>query len=424
MPTNVHNKLFVQLVNEVRREIKNSKKSYAEIIEQEFLNKTGKSRFPDDNFFKERFKLYELYNAKSSMRKYILERLENYNNKEQVAVYEQLENQTLTIEHIMPQTLTEKWKKDLGSNWEFIYTKYKDTIGNLTLTGYNSSYSNNTFKVKKYMKEIGFNASRLKLNSYLKDCDSWGEEEIKERAEELFNDAIKIWWRPKKVNNLNLEYSENMILSLEDDIDLSSKEIKEIKIKDFILKIDSMTNLTKEFHKYFYTEYSVEYHKNKFKWFSNDKSIFKKPYKLDNAAYIESYKNPVQQLETIKDIVKVIGIEFSEVELKVTKIKDKRTVGQLAFDIFKELLNNGMMTDEEIENFKTLKYTKKFFCHQYYPVFSNTRDAHMRNSTKYRYRKNPIKYKDMEIFVTTEWYKEDREDLLKWYNEKNLRLDK
>lgn len=55
----------------------------------------------------------------------------------------------LTIEHIMPQTLTAKWKIDLGKKATEIYEKYVHCIGNLTLTGYNSEMSNDSFEEKK-----------------------------------------------------------------------------------------------------------------------------------------------------------------------------------------------------------------------------------------------------------------------------------
>ncbi len=84
----------------------------------------------------------------------------------------------LNIEHIMPQTLTNKWKESLGDNYKEIHDKYLHTIGNLTLTGYNSKLSNKTFEEKKEMED-GFKDSRLYLNKYISSIDKWNEEEIK-----------------------------------------------------------------------------------------------------------------------------------------------------------------------------------------------------------------------------------------------------
>ncbi len=95
----------------------------------------------------------------------------------------------------MPQTLTEEWKRDLGENFQAIHDKYLHTIGNLTLTGYNQEYSNNSFQEKRDM-EKGFKQSPLKLNQSLKDLESFGEEKIEKRANDLADWALKIWTYP------------------------------------------------------------------------------------------------------------------------------------------------------------------------------------------------------------------------------------
>ncbi|GAA7804826.1 hypothetical protein HpBT025_04540 [Helicobacter pylori] len=103
----------------------------------------------------------------------------------------------------MPQTLTEEWERDLGENFQEIHDKYLHTIGNLTLTGYNSTYSNRSFQEKQGM-EKGFKQSPLRLNQSLKDLEPFGEEKIKKRANDLADLALKIWTYP----NLNAETLE------------------------------------------------------------------------------------------------------------------------------------------------------------------------------------------------------------------------
>ncbi|GAA8310623.1 hypothetical protein UBN36_04940 [Helicobacter pylori] len=124
--------------------------------------------------------------------KYFLERLESFDTKEPV------NTKKCTIEHIMPQTLTPEWQRDLGENFEAIHEKYLHTIGNLTLTGYNNKYSNNSFQEKRDM-EKGFKQSPLRLNQSLKDDSKsvFGEEEIKKRANDLADQALEIWTYPK-----------------------------------------------------------------------------------------------------------------------------------------------------------------------------------------------------------------------------------
>ncbi|GAA6835103.1 hypothetical protein AOH203_05440 [Helicobacter pylori] len=96
----------------------------------------------------------------------------------------------------MPQHLTEEWERDLGENFQEIHNKYLHTIGNLTLTGYNPEYSNKSFQEKRDM-EKGFKDSPLRLNQGLRDLKFFGEEEIKKRANDLADLALKIWTYPK-----------------------------------------------------------------------------------------------------------------------------------------------------------------------------------------------------------------------------------
>lgn len=183
--TNSLNKIFPSFTKKI------DKDQYLESIEAHFLLlKTTTGKFPKDSEFKDSFITKELYDPKKRKKiKYFLERLEKFDTKEPV------DTQECNIEHIMPQTLTPEWQRDLGENFEAIHEKYLHTIGNLTLTGYNSEYSNNSFQEKRDM-EKGFKQSSLKLNQSLKNLESFGEKEIEERANDLADWALKIWTYP------------------------------------------------------------------------------------------------------------------------------------------------------------------------------------------------------------------------------------
>lgn len=181
--TNSLNKVFPSFTKKINKD------QYLESIEAHFLSlekTTGK--FPKDSEFKDSFITIDFYKFKKN--KYFLERLENFDTKEPV------NTQECTIEHIMPQTLNLEWERDLGENFQAIHEKYLNTIGNLTLTGYNEKYSNNSFQEKRDM-ENGFKQSPLKLNQSLKDLESFGEKEIEERANDLADWALEIWTYPK-----------------------------------------------------------------------------------------------------------------------------------------------------------------------------------------------------------------------------------
>lgn len=103
-----------------------------------------------------------------------------------------------TIEHIMPQKtpLSRPWVDELGQDWEQIHQKYLHTIGNLTLTGYNSELSNLSFLEKKN-RDGGFKSSSLQLNSQIEKLDHWNKDEIEKRAQWLTGKALKIWPIPQ-----------------------------------------------------------------------------------------------------------------------------------------------------------------------------------------------------------------------------------
>ncbi len=180
--TNSLNKVFLSFTRYIQKD------EYFKSLKAHFGYLTEKQRFPNNDEFKNLFITIDFYKFKK--KKYFFERLENFNRKELVPTHE------YTTEHIMPQTLTEEWKKDLGENFQEIHNKYLHTIGNLTKTGYNDQYSNKSFQEKRDM-EGGFKDSPLRLNQGLRDLKSFGEEEIKKRANDLADLALKIWTYPK-----------------------------------------------------------------------------------------------------------------------------------------------------------------------------------------------------------------------------------
>ncbi|GAA7404347.1 DUF262 and DUF1524 domain-containing protein [Helicobacter pylori] len=183
------NKVFPSFTKHIQKD------EYFKSLEVHFGSLTEKQRFPNNDEFRNLFITIDFYKFKK--REYFFERLENFDRKERVYASE------YTIEHIMPQKLNEDWKKDLGQDYKRIHTQYLHTIGNLTKTGYNNEYGNKSFQEKQGM-EKGFKDSPLRLNQGLRDLESFGEEEIKKRAKDLADLALKIWTYP----NLNAETLE------------------------------------------------------------------------------------------------------------------------------------------------------------------------------------------------------------------------
>lgn len=184
IPTNSLNKTFAGVVSRIDRD------AYVESVEAYFLNLQSYRRFPSDDEFKASLESADLYNFRRRM--YLLGHLENANRPKEPASVDRY-----SIEHIMPQNpeLSAAWQADLGPDWAEIHERYLHTLGNLTLTGYNSEYSDKPFKSKRDM-EGGFAKSPLRLNEGLGQVESWNEGEIKSRAKRLADECLKIWRRP------------------------------------------------------------------------------------------------------------------------------------------------------------------------------------------------------------------------------------
>ncbi len=228
LKSNGLNKLFPSFTKKI------DKKQYLKSVEERFGSLKGNQRFPNDLEFKELFITRDFYEFKKIHT--FLTRLENSDTKEPV------NTEGCSVEHIMPQTLTWEWQRDLGENFEAINEKYLHTIGNLTLTGYNSEYSNNSFQEKRDM-ENGFKQSSLKLNQGLKNLEVFGEKEILKRAEDLANLALKIWVSPKtlkekEIYDLNSykfsPYSRELFDILREGIKALDERVTEKFMKHYI----------------------------------------------------------------------------------------------------------------------------------------------------------------------------------------------
>jgi uncharacterized protein with ParB-like and HNH nuclease domain/predicted transport protein len=184
IPTNSMNKTFATFTKALKKD------RYLENIQAHLLGLPSYRRFPSDDEFRRDLQSRDLYNFRS--RSYWLRRLENHGRKERVPVDE------YTIEHILPQNenLSAEWRAALGPEWERIQQTWLHTLGNLTLTGYNSEYSDKPFTEKRDMAK-GFKQSPLKLNDGLGLLNTWNEDAIKARAGRLAELALQVWPMPK-----------------------------------------------------------------------------------------------------------------------------------------------------------------------------------------------------------------------------------
>ena len=183
------NQLFPELARDLAR--LDSSADYVLACEQQMVYWPASTRFPTDEEFGRALQTTDLYHRQANLDSAVLLGLENRNHKEPVL------HGDFTIEHVLPQdpNLLGEWRKMLGENWKEIQEKYLHTLGNLTLTGYNSELGNRPFNEKQTMKG-GFKDSHLWLNRDLTELSAWTPVEIEARAEKLAKRAIETWARP------------------------------------------------------------------------------------------------------------------------------------------------------------------------------------------------------------------------------------
>ncbi len=146
----------------------------------------GGTRCPRDEAFAAKLATEPLYSTaeKNARLRLILERLElSFNHKEPA------ELTGSQIEHVLPQTLTPEWEQELGDNAQEQWSHLLHTLGNLTLTKYNSELSNNPYEVKR--KDFG--NSHFELNRYFAEVSRWSPDAIRERGHALALRALTIW---------------------------------------------------------------------------------------------------------------------------------------------------------------------------------------------------------------------------------------
>ena len=172
--------LFARIAHEIDDE------NALESLQVAFARLRDNNRFPTNEEFARALQEYNLYELRIC--KHILNRLENANEREPSPVHE------YSIEHIMPQGIEDvpEWQRMLGDDWRDVHGTWLHRLGNLTLTAYNSTYSNRPFHTKREM-EGGFRYSAVRLNRYVREQEHWTETELRERGKLLASRAIKIW---------------------------------------------------------------------------------------------------------------------------------------------------------------------------------------------------------------------------------------
>jgi len=319
LPANSLNKIFMSLGKEIKNYI-DYKSNYVEILKYILTQqKEGNQKFPNDFEFEDRIINKDIYNMSRKNKSHLLIRLETFQNNEssEKAIRQKLDEQELTIEHIMPQTLNPFWEKDLGDECNRIHEKYLNTLGNITLTGYNKEYGNKPFLDKKTC-EHGFNESTLFLNQDLKKINSWNESEILNRADILKKRALDIWEYPK-LSYIPSKSMENLY-SLNEGKDFTGEKIKYFEFKGKRYNVNSWADFYEKISSLLFDldpiKVKVLLSEDDFKKkLSKNKDELRKPRKIADNIFIESNLSVDSIINNVNLILEKIELNSSDVSV-------------------------------------------------------------------------------------------------------------
>lgn len=205
--TQGENKNVVLLCDRVRK-LSSGEVSMLELLSNQYY----KMRLPNDVEVAERLKALDFYNDIKKYSKFILGKIEENNTK--VAV--NFRDSKISIEHVMPQTLTNSWKEELGNEFETVHKQYLNNIGNLILTEFNGEIGNKSFADKKEKLKT----SSLNFRLDIVNRSSWNEADIKAHGVKMINWFLNAFPLPenmKTANNWNTAVTEKVNFSPLDD---------------------------------------------------------------------------------------------------------------------------------------------------------------------------------------------------------------
>lgn len=315
LPTNALNKIFLMLHREIVR-YDGTEDNYVEKLKYALLSKKERARFPDDEEFKAAFAERPVYLMNSKNKTYILERFENFGTSEDKDVYRHCDDGTYSIEHIMPQHLTPVWQKELGDDYEQIHKLWLHRMANLTLTAYNSKYSNSSFTEKKTMQN-GFDDSGIRMNTWIAKKDKWTLKEIEERNEHLMGRALMIWARPTTAFKPVEKQLDSC--TLEDDEILSGRLIARFSYKNTEQPVTSWVEMYQKVLKILYaedktiiTKLAVSSEDNIALHFSMNPTEFTKNVEIGDGIFVWTNTNTQSKLSVLKRIFKLYGADPSD----------------------------------------------------------------------------------------------------------------
>lgn len=301
--------------------------SYVDIISYLFLKRTGPTRMPAEAEFENAIRNNSTYNQRTAHVNYILSAIDDQSKESETLRHIANGQLKLSIEHVMPQTLSNGWDEELGiselglEKVRQIHEQYLHTLANLTLTGYNSEYQNYAFDKKKTMAN-GFDESKLGINKWISSQLSWDERTLKNRQEWWIENLQEVWPMPASTFKPN---EPDTTVNLLDDINLKGMGVQSITILGETLSVttwsEALGMIAEKLYdknENFYDVVTNDRYLSKF--ISNDSSMFFNSVEIyDTGLFIDTGTETNSKLRLLRALADKFGLPRSELTAELTK---------------------------------------------------------------------------------------------------------
>ncbi|KXB93062.1 putative phage DNA packaging protein [Veillonellaceae bacterium DNF00626] len=216
----------------------------------------------------------------------------------------------------MPQHLTPAWVKALGEDYKEIHERWLHRIANLTLTAYNSKYSNSTFDEKKSMKN-GLEDSGIRMNTYIAKKDKWTLAELEERNQYLMGRALEIWFAP--ISTFKPVEKQMDSFTLDDDTSLSGRLIARFSYKNTEQPVSSWVEMFQKVLQILYaedksviTKLAVSTEDNVAQYFTMNVADFKKNVEIGDGIFVWTNTSTQSKISVLNRVFKLYDADPSD----------------------------------------------------------------------------------------------------------------
>ncbi len=281
--------------------------AYVDHLKYVLIHKRLNLRFPTGQELEAAIESNPIYQQRIANVNYILSSVEDAHQKNESELLKGFAQKktNFSVEHIMPQTLTQEWREHLGERHDEIHDAYLHTLANLTLTGYNAKYSNRKFEDKKTMKN-GFDSSPLHINQYIKNVEEWNEEALNERASWWKREISDLWVYPE-TKFVPVEVSE--AISIDDALEgsLKGRKLRKVWLFGDVFEHSNWTSAYEGIILVFLEKYGAEnfLHNEKYeRYISDTQENLRRPSEIeDTGIYVETNLNTEEKVNFLKGLV-------------------------------------------------------------------------------------------------------------------------